>query len=63
MWKNYETNINYQQNGPNDDRNRLFDMYHLKTDDGVKEYIYVPHIRLQMTIYMLFLILRPLEWS
>lgn len=63
MWKNYETNINYQQNGPNDDRNRLFDMYHLKTDDGGKEYIYVPHIRLQMTMYMLFLILRPLEWS
>ncbi|XP_062571099.1 uncharacterized protein LOC134233124 [Saccostrea cucullata] len=31
--------VNYQEDGPNDDRNRLFDMYHLKTDDDVKESI------------------------
>ena len=29
--------VDYQQEGPNDDRNRLFDMYHLKTDEAVKE--------------------------
>ena len=29
--------INYDENGPNDDRNRLFDMFHLKTDDEVKD--------------------------
>ena len=29
--------INFTPDGPNDDRNRLFDMYHLKTDEEVKE--------------------------
>ena len=29
--------VNYRSDGPNDDRNRLFDMYHLKTDKEVKE--------------------------
>ena len=29
--------VDYRQGGPNDDRNRLFDMYHLKTDEAVKE--------------------------
>ena len=31
--------VDYNENGPNDDRNRLFDMFHLKTDDIVKESI------------------------
>ena len=31
--------INYSKSGTNDDRNRLFDMYHLKTDDEVKDSI------------------------
>ena len=31
--------VNYSKNGTNDDRNRLFDMYHLKTDDEVKDSI------------------------
>jgi ATP-dependent DNA helicase RecQ len=31
--------LNYEQNKINDDRNRLFDMFHLKTDDEVKESI------------------------
>ena len=29
--------VNFTPEGPNDDRNRLFDMYHLKTDEEVKE--------------------------
>ena len=29
--------VNFTPSGPNDDRNRLFDMYHLKTDEEVKE--------------------------
>ena len=31
--------VDYRQGGPNDDSNRLFDMYHLKTDEVVKESI------------------------
>ena len=30
---------NYNPQGPNDDRNRLFDMFHMKTDDNVKDSI------------------------
>ena len=29
--------MNFTPAGPNDDRNRLFGMYHLKTDEEVKE--------------------------
>lgn len=31
--------VNFTPTGPNDDRNRLFDMYHLKTDEEVKEVV------------------------
>ena len=31
--------VDFNHSGPNDDRNRLFDMFHLKTDDIVKESI------------------------
>ena len=31
--------VNFSENETNDDRNRLFDMYHLKTDEEVKDYI------------------------
>lgn len=31
--------VNFNPRGPNDDRNRLFDMFHLKTDEVVKESI------------------------
>lgn len=31
--------VNYKEKGPNDDRNRLFEMFHLKTDEEVKDNI------------------------
>jgi superfamily II DNA helicase RecQ len=31
--------VNYDESGNNDDRNRLFDMYHMKTDQAVKDSI------------------------
>lgn len=31
--------VNFNPAGPNDDRNRLFDMFHMKTDDDVKDSI------------------------
>ena len=35
----HEAYVNYKEEGPNDDRNRLFDMFHMKTDDDVKDSI------------------------
>ncbi|CAC5412531.1 unnamed protein product [Mytilus coruscus] len=31
--------IDFKEGGPNDNRNRLFDMFHMKTDDDVKDFI------------------------
>ena len=34
---------NVKRDGPNDDRNRLFDMHHLKSEGEVKETVLAQH--------------------
>ncbi|CAG2190513.1 unnamed protein product [Mytilus edulis] len=35
----HDAYIDFKEGGPNDNRNRLFDMFHMKTDDDVKDFI------------------------
>ena len=47
-----EAYVNYKEGGPNDDRNRLFDMFHMKTDDDVKDSIGSSYIKIRMLFYV-----------